>query len=108
MNKEFWFKRWKKNEIGFHLTEPHRLLRKFFSLLQTEAGETVFVPLCGKSPDMTWLHEQGHNVVGVELSRTAVEAFFSENSIVGEWTTVADMPCYCAEGFKVFCGDFSS
>ena len=87
------------------MTEPHHLLQKFLPLLKTQPGETVFVPLCGKSPDLVWLREQGLNVVGVELSRTAVEAFFRENSIDGEWTTVADMPCCCAEGYKIFCGD---
>ena len=32
MDKEFWFTRWRKNEIGFHLTEPHHLLQELFPL----------------------------------------------------------------------------
>ena len=106
MDKNFWFRRWKKNEIGFHLNDPHHLLQKCFPRLQTQPGDTVFVPLCGKSPDLVWLREQQCNVVGIELSRTAVEAFFRENGIAGEWASVADMLCCCAEGYKVFCGDF--
>lgn len=106
MDQEFWFRRWKKNEIGFHMTDPHHYLPKFYDLLQVQPGDSVFVPLCGKSPDLTWLHKQGLNVVGIELSRTAVEAFFSENGLSGRWTTEADMPCCRAKGYKIYCGDF--
>ncbi len=106
MDKEFWFSRWEKNEIGFHMTDPHHYLAKFFDLLQVQPDDSVFVPLCGKSPDLVWLREEGLNVVGIELSRTAVEAFFSENGITGEWMTVADMPCCCGEGYKIYCDDF--
>jgi len=106
MDKDFWFRRWKKNEIGFHLSDPHHLLQKFYPRLQMHSGDTVFVPLCGKSPDLVWLREQDCNVVGIELSRTAIEAFFSENGIAGHWTVAADMPCCYAEGYKILCGDF--
>jgi thiopurine S-methyltransferase len=106
MDKEFWFTRWRKNEIGFHMTDPHHLLPKLFPLLQTQPKDTILVPLCGKSPDLVWLHEQGLNIVGIELSRIAVEAFFSENNLSCEWTTDAGMPCCCAKGYKVYCGDF--
>lgn len=106
MDKGFWHKRWAKNEIGFHMDKPHHDLLSFFSLLQVKPGETVFVPLCGKSPDLAWLREQGLDVVGVELSRTAVKAFISENKLSGKWTTAANMPCFVAPRYKLFCGDF--
>jgi thiopurine S-methyltransferase len=64
------------------------------------------VPLCGKSPDLVWLREEGLNVVGIELSRTAVEAFFNENHLSGKWTIEAGIPCCRAEGYKIYCGDF--
>jgi thiopurine S-methyltransferase len=32
---------------------------------------------------MIWLAEQGHRVVGVELSQIAVAAFFRENGLTG-------------------------
>lgn len=108
MDKDFWFRRWKKNEIGFHMTDPHHLLQKFFPLLQTQLKDTVFVPLCGKSPDLVWLHEQGLNIVGIELVRTAVESFFHELSIAGGWQEVTGMACCQAERYKLFCGDFFS
>ncbi len=106
MDKEFWFRRWQKNEIGFHMTEPHHSLAKFYDLLQMQPGDSIFVPLCGKSPGLVWLREEGLNVVGIELSRTAVEAFFNENHLSGKWTIEAGIPCCRAEGYKIYCGDF--
>ena len=106
MEKDFWLRRWQNNEIGFHNAAPHHYLQRFFASLQTRPGETVFVPLCGKSPDLVWLREQGLKVVGVELSRTAVDAFFSENGLVGEWRVLAGRPCCRAEGYQLFCDDF--
>jgi thiopurine S-methyltransferase len=105
MDKEFWFRRWQKNEIGFHMTEPHHSLAKFYDLLQVQQGDSIFVPLCGKSPDLVWLRKEGLNVVGIELSRTAVEAFFNENHLPGKWTNEAGIPCCRGEGYKIYCGD---
>lgn len=106
MDKDFWLRRWQKGEIGFHNTEPHAYLQRFFAALQAQPGETVFVPLCGKSPDLVWLRSQGLKVVGVELSRMAVDAFFSENCLPGVWTELREMPCCRAEGYQIFCEDF--
>ena len=39
------------------------------------------MPLCGKSLDLLWLRDQGHLVIGVELSATAFEDFCLENGI---------------------------
>jgi len=106
MDQDFWHRRWQKNEIGFHMTDPHHFLQRFFPLLQTQPTDTVFVPLCGKSPDLVWLREEGLKVVGIELSQMAIEAFFSENDLAGEWTTAAGMSCCIAEGYRIYCGDF--
>ncbi len=106
MDKKFWLRRWHKNEIGFHMTEAHPFLAKFFSRLQTQPGDLVFVPLCGKSPDLVWFREEGLNVVGIELSRTAVDAFFKENDLCGKWATVSGQLCCCADGYKIYCDDF--
>ncbi|MDH3543619.1 MAG: thiopurine S-methyltransferase [Desulfuromonadales bacterium] len=106
MDKNFWHRRWQKNEIGFHMTEPHHFLQQFFPLLQTQPTDSVFVPLCGKSPDLVWLREEGLKVVGIELSRTAIMAFFNENDLPGHWTDEAVLPFCSAEGYKLYCGDF--
>ncbi len=66
------------NQIGFHQTDFNARLMQHWPALGLPLGARVFVPLCGKSRDMLWLVGAGHSVVGVELSSTAVEAFFAE------------------------------
>ena len=41
----------------------------------------IFFPLCGKCVDMFWFASLGHEVVGVEGAKAAVEEFFTENNI---------------------------
>jgi thiopurine S-methyltransferase len=36
----------------------------------------VFVPFCGKVLEMKWLAENGHVVVGVEVSEDSIMQFF--------------------------------
>jgi thiopurine S-methyltransferase len=51
-----------KNDIGFHKDEPHHYLQRFYASLQSPEGAQLFVPLCGKSKDLIWLRERGHDV----------------------------------------------
>lgn len=81
MNPEFWQNRWQENRIGFNQSEVNLLLKQYFTGLNLSAGSRVFVPLCGKSIDMVWLASQGHDVVGVELVKSAVQDFFAEQNI---------------------------
>jgi len=46
-------------------------LCQYWQELNLAHDSVVFVPLCGKSRDMLWLREQGHQVLGVELSAIA-------------------------------------
>ena len=41
----------------------------------------IFVPLCGKTPDMLWLAEQGHAITGVEASPRYIKAFFRDSKL---------------------------
>lgn len=79
MQPDFWHERWNKREIGFHMAKPHTALLQHWSSLNLPAGSRVFVPLAGKSLDMIWLAEQGHEVVGIELSPLAVQEFQAEH-----------------------------
>lgn len=108
METQFWHERWKKNEIGFHQEEINVHLQEFLPLLNFPKGQTIFVPLCGKSKDMLWLLEQGYLVLGIEVSEIAVQAFFQENHLI---------PCRKPHGafihweyddIKILCGDFFS
>lgn len=84
MDAAFWHQRWADNQIGFHQSTPTPLMLKHWPSLEVPAGARVFVPLCGKSLDMVWFAAQGHRVLGVELSRTAVEQFFAEHGLAPE------------------------
>lgn len=77
MQPEFWRDRWQNGEIGFHRDRVHPALARYWPGI-AGGGETVLVPLCGKTLDMRWLAEHGHTVTGVELERCAVDAFFRE------------------------------
>ena len=81
MQPDFWHQRLAEKQIGFHQDKPTPLLLKHWPSLQIEAGSRVFVPLAGKSLDMAWFASQGLRVLGVELSRIAVEEFFAENGL---------------------------
>jgi thiopurine S-methyltransferase len=106
MKKEFWLERWEREEIGFHQDEINPYLRQYWPDLHLPRDTMVFVPLCGKSRDMRWLREQGHRVLGVELSAIAAQAFFKENGYIFQHTTHEKFDCYEADGIRILCGDF--
>ncbi len=106
MEREFWQNKWDKNEIGFHQDEINRHLHDFWPRLGAGDGEAVFVPLCGKSDDMCWLAGQGHPVVGVELVKKGVEAFFSERGIDAKQRPAPPLDCWEGAGYTIYQGDF--
>lgn len=106
MQHGFWHERWQLNQIGFHgeVVNPH--LQNHWPKLDLAPGSKVLTPLCGKSLDMLWLQSLGYEVIGVELSPLAVEAFFAENQLsVSQRRHSAFMLSEC-EGLSIFCGDF--
>jgi len=103
---DFWHNRWENNLTGFHLNEVNPHLKTNWSSLNVPSGGRVFVPLCGKTLDLIWLADQGYQVVGIELSLLAVEAFFAENSIKAERTQVGELELWQSDKISLFCGDF--
>ncbi|MGA8864450.1 MAG: thiopurine S-methyltransferase [Gallionella sp.] len=106
MKKEFWLERWEREETGFHQEEINPYLRRYWQELHLEGGSEVFVPLCGKSLDMLWLRDQGHRVLGVELSEIAVRSFFAENGYTPQHETQGKFDRCEADGIHILCGDF--
>lgn len=88
MTPDFWQQRWQDKRIGFNQPEFNPLLISYFSQLDLPAGSRVLVPLCGKSIDMVWLAVQGYDVVGIELVESAIQEFFTEQSI--SYTVIED------------------
>jgi len=105
LKKEFWLERWEREETGFHQHDINPYLRRYWPELHLEGDRAVFVPLCGKSLDMLWLRDQGHPVVGVELSAIAVQAFFGENGYVPQHQAQGKFDRCEAGGIGILCGD---
>ena len=106
MEKTYWLDGWERDEIGFHQTDVNSYLSKYWSELKLTHGSKVFVPLCGKSRDMLWLNEQGHTVLGVELSKLAVQAFFQENNYTPHHETIDKFEVFSVDGLSIMCGNF--
>lgn len=105
MNPEFWLERWREGRTGFHQTRVMPLLEQHWAALDVPTGARVFVPLAGKSLDMTWLAAQGHRVLGVELSPIAIEQFFDSQKLRPSRHESRYGRHYCAGPFEIICGD---
>lgn len=105
MEADFWLERWREGKTGFHQSRVTPLLQKYWPGLELPAGARVLVPLAGKSLDMVWLAEQGHQVLGVELSALAVEQFFAEQGWTPRHWESAYGQHYAAHGVELICGD---
>lgn len=106
MDRTFWLERWNKQEIGFHQGDFDQALVKYWSRLNVPAGARVFVPLCGKSLDMVWLAQNGHAVVGAELSERAVDDFFAERGLKPQVRSEAGFTVKSSGPYEIWCGDF--
>jgi thiopurine S-methyltransferase len=104
MKKEFWLNKWKEGQTHFHQSEYNYFLEKHWKT-QVSGTEKVFVPLCGKSNDMIFLKECGHEVIGVELSELAVNEFFDFNKIKYEKEQLPNFIKYHGDNITIYCGD---
>jgi thiopurine S-methyltransferase len=105
MQANFWHQRWEKNEIGFHLPDANPLLVKYFFKLQLKKGARVFLPLRGKTLDITWLLAQGYRVAGAELSAIAIEDLFKSLNLTPSIKTLGEISHYSAANIDIYVGD---
>lgn len=105
MDPSFWHQRWEKNEIGFHESKANPLLIRHFHELTSAKGRRVFVPLCGKTLDISWLLSRGCRVAGVELSQLAIEQLFIDLGMQPEIATVGNVEQWSANNLDIFVGD---
>lgn len=101
-----WQQCWRDRQTDFHQASVNSLLRKCWPWLELGEGSRVFVPLCGMSLDMIWLADQGHEVIGVELSPIAVRTFFRENHLEAVRTRNGTFDCWQSGKLSILCGDF--
>lgn len=105
MDVNFWHDRWESNRISFHNSETNPILVKYFQELSIQSGGRVFVPLCGKTLDIAWLLSKGFEVVGVELSKIAIDQLFKSLEIEPEVSQLDHFSHYGARGINIFVGD---
>ncbi|WP_461535384.1 thiopurine S-methyltransferase [Spongorhabdus nitratireducens] len=105
MEASFWHSKWESQQIGFHLSDVNPFLVRYWEKLGLDGG-TVLVPLCGKSLDMAWLHQNNHFVIGNELSKTALEAFISEQQLQVVHSNHNTLDCYSNDSYQLWQGDF--
>jgi thiopurine S-methyltransferase len=105
LDTNFWHVKWETNDIGFHQPEANPLLVKHFRALSLAKGSRIFLPLCGKTLDISWLLSMGFRVAGVELSKLAVEQLFTEIGVQPEISRVGKLDRYRAGNIDIFAGD---
>ncbi|TYQ24539.1 thiopurine S-methyltransferase [Pseudanabaena sp. UWO310] len=105
MDASFWHQKWEKNDIAFHNREANSLLVKYFKELSLVEGSLVFVPLCGKTLDISWLLSNGYRVAGAELSKIAIEQLFVELGVEPQISRVGELERYSAIDIDIFVGD---
>jgi thiopurine S-methyltransferase len=105
MDPSFWRQRWEENKIAFHESKANPLLVKHFHELSLAKGRRVFVPLCGKTLDISWLLSNGYRVAGAELSQIAIEQLFMDLGLQPEISTVGDVEQWSANNLDIFVGD---
>jgi thiopurine S-methyltransferase len=105
LHPDFWHDRWRTAQIGFHRSSVDYNLIQHWRDLTLPKAARVLVPLCGKSLDLLWLRDQGHPVVGIELSDIALQAFFAESGVAARRRTLPHFDLYDAADLECYGGD---
>ncbi|XP_077544677.1 putative thiopurine S-methyltransferase [Haemaphysalis longicornis] len=92
--EEYWLNAWqerravrqRKGVMGF-------LLDNKDVILAGKKQARVFIPFCGKTPELKWFMDLGHNVVGVDFVEECIREFFSENDLQIEEATCPVINC---------------
>ena len=106
VDNQHWLDRWKENRIGFHEAAVNPHLQKYLPQFSLPSGACIFLPLCGKAHDIVWIAQQGYEVIGIELSQIAIEAFFAENKLDYERFDSDRFGIYKSGNISLLQGDF--
>jgi thiopurine S-methyltransferase len=101
---EYWRERWEQGRTGFHRTDVNPCLLAHHEVLADSVR--VLVPLCGKTVDLEWLVVHGYEVVGIELSDLAAQAFFAERGLTAERREQGGFVHYRHGSLTILVGDF--
>ena len=106
VDNQHWLDRWQQDRIGFHESGVNQHLQHWFPRFAPASGSRVFLPLCGKAVDIHWIAQQGFDVIGIELSQIAIEAFFEENSLDFKYHESDRFGIYHSTNITLLQGDF--
>jgi thiopurine S-methyltransferase len=106
MEREYWLELWQNDEIRFHQHKVNPVLQELWPKLNVSPEKGVLVPLCGKSLDMRWLEQQGHQVWGVELAEKAITAYFEEAGETPVYETGINIDRYRGSRTVIYHGDY--
>jgi len=106
MEIDFWQQRWDLDQIAFHLPTVNPYLASFLTDFNISTPSQIFIPLCGKSLDITWLASHKFSVLGVECSKKAINDLFHEQDIKPQKQTINKFVSYQAENIQILQGDF--
>ena len=105
MHADFWIKKWEELDIAFHENEANPLLVKHFKELSLPPGSRLFIPLCGKTLDISWLLSKGYSVAGAELSEKAIGQLFADLEVVPKISKIGELKHYSAKNIDIYVGD---
>lgn len=105
MEASFWHQKWERGDIAFHESEANPFLTEHFGKLNLAKGSRVFLPLCGKTRDFTWLLAAGYRVVGAELSEFAINELFKDLGLEPEISSIGKLAHYRADNIDILVGD---
>jgi len=105
VDAKYWHEKWEQKDIAFHRSDANPLLVRFFSALALKPGSRIFVPLCGKTLDISWLLGQGYRVAGAELSKIAIEELFVQLGAKPTVSKAGKLEKYSADHVDIFVGD---
>jgi thiopurine S-methyltransferase len=102
---ERWRQMWREGHTPFHRDDVNPTLVEFGDELLAGGPHRILVPLCGKSVDLAWLADRGHEVVGIELVEDAVRGVFRERGWEPEIETIDRLAIYRRGALTIVCGN---
>ncbi|KAG0436061.1 hypothetical protein HPB47_018166 [Ixodes persulcatus] len=91
---EYWTNRWNNGDTPWQRDGVYPLLEKNQDVIFAGKQDAqVYVPMCGKAPDLKWFYDKGHRVVGVEFIEAVARSFFVDNCLPLDETECHVLKC---------------
>lgn len=100
-----WHDRWAAGTLGWHRDTPHPLLLTHAPRFLAQGPHRVLMPLAGKSEDIAWLIDQGHEVVAVELVPAALDQFHAQHGRTPAVAQAGALVAHTSPGLLFLQGD---